>query len=85
MAPIRGIHPRQSPRGPDEQTGPRRRIYNLLFDKIKNELKSENPVNYNKFIKNLEFDEDASDSARLVIKAPNIYIANYVKRKYSKK
>jgi len=57
----------------------------LLFDKIKEHLKSENPVNYNKFIKNLEFDEDASDSARLVIKAPNIYIANYIKRKYTKK
>jgi len=57
----------------------------LLFDKIKNSLKSENPVNYNKFIKNLEFDEENSDSARLVIKAPNIFIANYIKRKYSKK
>jgi chromosomal replication initiator protein len=57
----------------------------LLFDKIKNSLKSENIVNYNKFIKNLEFDEENSDSARLVIKAPNIYIANYVKRKYAKK
>ena len=57
----------------------------MLFDKIKNELKSENPVNYNKFIKKLEFDEENSDSARLIIKAPNIFIANYVKRKYSKK
>jgi len=57
----------------------------LLFDKIKNSLKSENPVNYNKFIKNLELDEENSDSARLVIKAPNIFIANYVKRKYAKK
>jgi len=57
----------------------------LLFDKIKKYLKSENLVNYNKFIKNLEFDENASDSARLVIKAPNIYIANYIKRKYTKK
>jgi len=57
----------------------------LLFDKIKNSLKSENIVNYNKFIKNLEFDEENSDSARLIIKAPNIFIANYVKRKYAKK
>ena len=57
----------------------------MLFDKIKNELKSENPVNYNKFIKNLEFDEENSDSAKLIIKAPNIFIANYVKRKYTKK
>ncbi len=57
----------------------------MLFDKIKNELKSENQLNYNKFIKNLEFDEENSDSARLIIKAPNIFIANYVKRKYTKK
>jgi chromosomal replication initiator protein len=57
----------------------------LLFDKIKQELKRENQVNYNKFIKNLEFDEENSDSARLIIKAPNIFIANYVKRKYAKK
>jgi len=57
----------------------------LLFDKIKNELKSENPVNYNKFIKNLELDEENSDSANLIIKAPNIYIANFLKRKYLKK
>ncbi len=57
----------------------------MLFDKIKNHLKSENQVNYNKFIKNLEFDEDASDSAKLVIKAPNIFIANYIKRKYVSK
>jgi chromosomal replication initiator protein len=57
----------------------------VLFDKIKNSLKSEDKVNYNKFIKNLEFDEEASDSAKLVIRAPNIFIANYVKRKYAKK
>ncbi len=57
----------------------------MLFDKIKDSLKSENIVNYNKFIKNLEFDEENSDSARLVIKAPNVFIASYVKRKYAKK
>ncbi len=57
----------------------------MIFDKIKQKLKSENQVNYNKFIKNLEFDEDASNSTSLVIKAPNIFIANYVKRNYSKK
>jgi chromosomal replication initiator protein len=33
----------------------------------------------------LEFDEENSDSARLVIKAPNVFIANYVKRKYASK
>ncbi len=57
----------------------------MLFDNIKNELKSENLLNYNKFIKKLEFDEDNSNSSKLIIKAPNIYIANYIKRKYSKK
>jgi chromosomal replication initiator protein len=57
----------------------------LIFDKIKNELKSENQVNYNKFIRHLKLDEEASDSAKLVIKAPNIFIANYVKRKYANK
>ncbi len=57
----------------------------MLFDKIKKELKSENLLNYNKFIKNLEFDEENSDSANLIIKAPNIYIANFLKRKYLKK
>ncbi len=57
----------------------------MLFDKIKNSLKNENPVNYNKFIKNLEFDEENSDSARLVIRAPNIFIANFIKRKYANK
>ncbi len=56
-----------------------------LFEKIKETLKSENPVNYNKFIKNLEFDEKNSTSTNLIIKAPNIFIANFVKRKYLKK
>ena len=54
----------------------------MLFDKIKKELKQENEVNYNKFIKNLELEENLSSSDKLIIKAPNIYIANYLKRKY---
>jgi len=57
----------------------------LLFEKIKKQLKNENYVNYNKFIKNLEFDEEASNSTKIFIKAPNIYIANYIKRRYSQK
>ncbi len=56
-----------------------------LFYKIKESLKSENLVNYNKFIKNLEFDENNSTSTHLIIKAPNIFIANFVKRKYLSK
>ncbi len=57
----------------------------MLFDKIKESLKSENQVNYNKIIKKLEFDEEQSNSSKIVIKAPNIYIANYIKRKYAHK
>ena len=57
----------------------------MLFEKIKSELKKEDETNYNKFIKNLELDDRLSDSGKLVIRAPNIYIANYLKRKYSKK
>ncbi len=57
----------------------------MLFDKIKQELKNENEVNYNKFIKNLELEDNLSNSNKLIIKAPNIYIANYLKRKYAKK
>ena len=57
----------------------------MLFEKIKKQLKNENYVNYNKFIKNLEFDEEASNSTKIFIKAPNIYIANYIKRRYSQK
>jgi len=56
-----------------------------IFKKIKNSLERENDVNYNKFIKNLEFDENNSTSTHLIIKAPNVFIANYVKRKYTKK
>ena len=56
-----------------------------IFVKIKNSLKNENLVNYNKFIKNLEFDENNSTSTHLIIKAPNIFIANFVKRKYLNK
>ena len=57
----------------------------MLFEKIKQKLKEENEINYNKFIKKLELDENLSDSGKLVIKAPNIYIANFLKRNYSKK
>jgi chromosomal replication initiator protein len=53
-----------------------------IFEKIKNKLKSENSVNYNKFLKNLILDEDNSTSSHLIIKAPNIFIATYIKRKY---
>jgi len=56
-----------------------------IFKKIKNSLKSENDANYNKFLQNLEFDEKNSTSTHLIIKAPNIFIANFIKRKYKNK
>ena len=56
-----------------------------IFKKIKNSLKSENNVNYNKFLKKIEFDEKNSTSTHLIIKAPNIFIANFIKRKYKNK
>ena len=52
-----------------------------IFEKLKIHLKDD--PNYNKFIKNL--DADVSDISHITIIAPNIYIANYVKRKYLKK
>jgi len=56
-----------------------------LFEKIKKELKNENSANYNKFIKNLKLDEENSTSSNLIIKAPNIFIATYIKRNFLKK
>jgi chromosomal replication initiator protein len=55
-----------------------------IFEKIKLHLQSENNVNYNKFIKNLVIDESSTPNSLHII-APNIFIANYVKRKYIQK
>jgi chromosomal replication initiator protein len=55
-----------------------------IFEQIKQQLKSENDVNYNKFIHNLSLDESSSLNEIKII-APNIFIANYVKRRYFKK
>jgi len=57
----------------------------LILEKIKEKLKKENELIYKKFIKHIEFDETLSNSEKIVLKTPNIYIANYLKRKYSKK
>jgi len=58
----------------------------LIFDKIKFSLKkSENSDIYNKYINNLKLDEKNSTSNHLIIETPNIYIAKYVKRYYTKK
>jgi len=55
------------------------------FEKIKKQLKSENQVNYNKFIKNLTLDEENSTSSNLILRAPNIFIATYIKRNFLEK
>ena len=56
----------------------------MLFENIKAQLKNEIQTNYyNKFIKHLSLDEEQSKSNELLIKAPNIYIAKLVKRKFS--
>lgn len=58
----------------------------MLFENIKSKLKTEiKPNYYNKFIKNLEFDTENSSSDTLLVKAPNIYIAKFVKRNFSEK
>jgi len=57
----------------------------LIFDKIKLSLKNSEEINiYNKYIKNIKLD-DSSTQNHLIIKAPNIYIAKYIKRYYTKK
>ncbi len=57
----------------------------MLFEKIKSTLsKSLTNQNYNRYIKNLIFDTNNSKSESIIIKAPNIYIVNYVKRNYLK-
>jgi chromosomal replication initiator protein len=58
----------------------------LIFDKIKLSLKkSEHHDNYNRYIKNLKLNNKKSNSNNLIIEAPNIYIAAYVKRYYKQK
>jgi chromosomal replication initiator protein len=58
----------------------------VIFDKIKLSLKqSEDNLNYNRYIKNLKLNESKSNSKILYIEAPNIYIATYLKRYYTKK
>ena len=58
----------------------------MIFDKIKLSLKeSEENLNYNRYIKNLKLNEAKSNSNVLFIDTPNIYIATYLKRNYTKK
>ena len=58
----------------------------MIFNKIKSALQqSEDELNYNRYIKNLKLNKDKSTSNLLFIEAPNIYIATYLKRYYTKK
>jgi len=56
----------------------------MLFDKIKIILKNKYPLEYDKFLRYMEFDIEASTSYNIVIAVPNIYIANYINRKFKK-
>jgi chromosomal replication initiator protein len=57
----------------------------LLFEKIKSTLsKSLTKQNYNRYIKNLDLDINNSKSESIILRAPNIYIVNYIKRYYLK-
>jgi len=58
----------------------------LIFNKIKSALQhSEDELNYNRYLKNLKLDKSNSTSNLLIIEAPNIYIATYLKRHYTQK
>ena len=58
----------------------------MIFDKIKSTLKqSEDELNYNRYLRNLKLNKSKSTSNTIVIEAPNIYIATYLKRHYTQK
>ena len=58
----------------------------MILDKIKSLLQqSEDTIIYNRYIKKLKLDNQNSKSNFLTIKAPNIYIATYLKRHYTQK
>ena len=58
----------------------------MLADEILQMLKEEIPqVEYERYIKNLAFDEKSSKADLAVFTAPNPFIANWVKTKYAKK
>jgi chromosomal replication initiator protein len=57
-----------------------------LFAKIKSLLhEGEDTLNYNRYLKNLKLNEQKSNAELIIIEAPNIYIATYLKRHYTKK
>ena len=58
----------------------------MLGDKILLMLKEEIPtVEYDRYIRQLRFDEASSKADLAVYQAPNLFVANWVKRKYADK
>ena len=60
-------------------------MFNLLKINILDKLKEEiSPLDYERFIKQLVYKKASSSDELLVFEAPNRFIANFVKTKYSK-
>lgn len=58
----------------------------MLADNILELLKEEiSSLEYDRYIKQLKFNEKASNSDQMIFVAPNILIANWVKTKYAEK
>jgi len=58
----------------------------VLADQILQMLKEEIPqIEYERYIKNLTFDEEHSKADLAIFQAPNPFVASWVKRKYAKK
>ena len=57
-------------------------IWNIILKELKKEITQEQ---YNRYIKNLVFDEENSQSDLKILLANNIFIANWVKRNYANK
>ncbi len=58
----------------------------MLADNVIELLKEEiSSLEYDRYIKQLKFNEKASNSDQMVFVAPNILIANWVKTKYVEK
>lgn len=57
-------------------------IWNIILKELKNEITQEQ---YNRYIKNLTFDEENSQSDLKILLANNIFVANWVKRNYADK
>lgn len=58
----------------------------MIWDIILKELKKEIPlVDYNRYIKNLKFDEENSQSDLKIFTTDNIFLANWIKKNYANK